>query len=189
MSVIKNIIESKYFKKLYLHLFLCFSYASTLLFILLDLFPHLIRNIVFKLLLSKMGKSVMIDYKVYMRNMGNIQIGNNVYINRGCQFYTSAHMGKKIVLGDGVTISPNVTFYGAAQDYTSKGMPDTADDIVVEEHAWICANTTVLQGVTIGRYSVIGAGSVVTKNIPPFTVAVGNPAKVIKQRNKDECHL
>ena len=65
-------------------------------------------------------------------------------------------------------------------------MPDIAEDILVQEHAWVCANTTILQGVTIGKYSVVGAGSVVTKDIPPYSVAVGNPAKVIKKRELNE---
>jgi virginiamycin A acetyltransferase len=55
-------------------------------------------------------------------------------------------------------------------------------EVVIEDDVWLGYNVTVLPGVTIGQGSVIGAGSVVTSDIPPYTVAVGNPAKVIKTR-------
>ena len=173
-------------KKFYKDLFMLFSYGSTLAFFILDLLPHFIRNLLFRTLLGKFGKGTVIDYKVYMRHMKNIEFGSNVVINRGCQFYTSIDLGKKIVIGEGVLISPNTKFYGAAHDYKSKGMPDSAGDIIVEDKCWICADSTILQGVRIGRASVIGAGSVVTKDIPPYSVAVGNPAKVIRKRNESD---
>jgi len=65
-------------------------------------------------------------------------------------------------------------------------MPDIADDIIIEDVCWICADVTILQGVTIEQGSVIGAGSVVTKDISKYSVAVGNPARVIKKRNYDK---
>jgi len=55
--------------------------------------------------------------------------------------------------------------------------------IIIEDECWIGANAVITAGVTIGKHSVIAAGSVVTKNIPPYSVAVGNPARVIKQYN------
>jgi acetyltransferase-like isoleucine patch superfamily enzyme len=168
------------------NIFLLYSYFSTIIFFLLDLLPHFVRNIFFKMFLGKMGRGVMIDYKVYLRYFKNIEIGSNVSINRGCELYTSHPLKRKIILGNNVTISPNVKFYGAAQDYRSKNMPDIADDIIVEDDCWICANSIILQGVTIGKGSVVGAGSIVTRNIPPYSVAVGNPARVIKQRVCDE---
>ncbi|STX39941.1 acyltransferase [Legionella feeleii] len=181
MSVIQTITNSwrvKYPNTL----FLLYSYFSTLCAFLLDFLPPFIRNLIFKTCLGKFGEKTLIDYKVYMRYFRNIEIGHHVAINRGCELYTSYHLAKKIVIGNHVTISPNVTFYGAAQDYHYESMPDIAGDIIVEDNCWICANSTILPGVTIGKGSVIGAGSVVTKNIPPNSVAVGNPARVIKER-------
>ena len=57
--------------------------------------------------------------------------------------------------------------------------------IVIEDDCWIAANAVITAGVKIGKHSVIAAGAVVTKDIPPFSVAVGNPAKVIKQYNEE----
>ncbi len=169
-------------RKLYISIFLFYSWGSTVFFLLIDILPHIFRNIIFKLLLGKMGNKVMIDYKVYMRYLKNIELGDQVEINRGCQFYTSVNLGKKIIIGNNVRISPNTKFYGAAHDYKSKDMSNIADDIIIEDDCWICADSTILQGVRIGHGSVIGAGSVVTKDIPANSVAVGNPAKVIKKR-------
>lgn len=175
-------MKKNLWKKLYLDIFLIYSWGSTVLFFIVDILPHLLRNIIFKVLLGKMGKKVLIDYKVYMRYLKNIELGDNVAINRGCQFYTSVNLGKKIRIGNNVKISPNTKFYGAAHDYKLESMPDIADDIIIEDNCWICADCTILQGVRIGRGSIIGAGSVVTKDIPAYSVAVGNPAKVIKKR-------
>ncbi len=163
-------------------IFLLYSYFSTVCSSLLDILPSFFRNLIFKTFLAKFGRNTLIDYKVYLRYFKNIEIGNNVAINRGCEFYTSFHLNKKIIIGDNVVISPNVKFYGAAQDYSHLTMTDTADNIVIEDNCWICANAIILQGVTIGSCSVIGAGSVVTKDIPPGSIAVGNPARVIKKR-------
>jgi maltose O-acetyltransferase len=162
--------------------FLLYSYCSTLGAFLLDFLPPFIRNLIFKTCLGQFGEQSLIDYKVYMRYFKNIEIGHHVAINRGCELYTSYHLAKKIVIGNHVTLSPNVIFYGAAQDYHYQPMPDIAGDIIVEDNCWICANSIILPGVTIGKGSVIGAGSVVTNDIPPNSVAVGNPARVIKER-------
>ena len=175
-------MKNTFWKKLYFDIFLVFSWVSTIFFFLMDILPHPLRYIIFKILLGRMGKKVLIDYKVYMRYPNTIELGDNVAINSGCQFHTSVNLGKKIKIGNNVKISPNTKFYGAAHDYTLGNMPDIADDIIVEDNCWICADCTILQGVSIGRGSIIGAGSIVTKNIPPYSVAVGNPAKVIKER-------
>ena len=167
-------------------IFLLYSWCSTVFFLLMDVTPPFLRFVVFKVLLGKMGKKVMIDYKVYMRYLKNIELGDRVVINKGCQFYTSQSLGKKIKIGNNVTISPNTKFYGAAQDYKSKGFDDIADEIIIEDDCWICADCTILQGVRIGRGSVIGAASVVNKDVPSNSVALGNPAIVIKRRNTIE---
>jgi acetyltransferase-like isoleucine patch superfamily enzyme len=175
-------IKNQYLKKNPNHAFLHYSWFSTVTSAFLDISPPFLRNFFFKKNLGKFGDNSLIDYKTYIRYFKNLEIGDNVAINRGCQFYTSYHLSKKIYLGNNVTISPNVKFYGAAQDYHYLPMPDTADNIVIEDDCWICANSIILQGVTIGKGSVIGAGSVVTKNIPPYSIAVGSPARVIKNR-------
>ena len=62
------------------------------------------------------------------------------------------------------------------------GLPENDQDVTIEDGVWVGCNVTILKGVTIGRGAVVGAGSLVTKDIPPYSIAVGNPARVIKSR-------
>ena len=80
-------------------------------------------------------------------------------------------------------ISPNAKFYGAAHDHKKEGMPDIAGNIVIHDDCWVCADAIILLGVTIGKGSIVGAGSVVTKDVPPYSIAAGNPARVIRKRS------
>lgn len=177
-----NLIKKYFFK----HAFLIYSYILNLFFLTLDLMPHFIRYIFFKLLFKKYGKNVMIDYKTFFRYMGGIQIGNNVSINRGCEFFTSANLGTIIDIKDNVTFSPNVKLYSAGHDYKYFNLPDTSGNIIIKEYVWIGANSIILQGVTIGESSVVSANSIVTRDIPPYSVVAGIPATIIKKRELHE---
>lgn len=87
-----------------------------------------------------------------------------------------------IVLGDNATVSQGVKLCTASHDITSKIMELTTDPIVIGANAWIAGWAIVLPGVTIGEGAVVAAGAVVTKDVAPWTVVGGNPAKVIKRR-------
>jgi len=108
------------------------------------------------------------------------QIGNDSRIHSNCFL-------EMVTIGDHVFIGPNVVF---ADDPHPMGCPrykECKGGAVVEDYARIGANTTVLPGVRIGRNSLVGAGSVVVKDIPPDSVAVGNPARVIKRIDELSC--
>lgn len=96
---------------------------------------------------------------------GNIVIGEYVAIAARCAIFASNH------------VYENPDVYIKKQGITSKG-------IKIEDDVWLGSGVVVLDGVTIGKGSIIGAGSIVTKDIPPMSVAVGNPAKVIKRRER-----
>jgi len=166
--------------------FLLYSYFLNLVFLLLDILPHFIRNIFFRVGFHQYGKNVMIDYRTFFRYMSYIKIGNNVSINRGCELFTSANLGTYITLKDNVTLSPHVKIYSAGHDYTVLNLPDTSGNITIEEYVWIGANSIILQGVTIGKCSVVSANSVVTKDIPPYSIVAGIPAQIIKKREINE---
>ncbi|WP_460241845.1 acyltransferase [Aurantivibrio infirmus] len=95
--------------------------------------------------------------------------------------------GAGIVIKDDVLIGSSVHIYVDKHRFDNTQMPISmqgfydSENVVIESGAWLGANVTVLPGVTIGRNSVIGAGSVVTNSIPDYSVAVGVPAKVIKK--------
>jgi maltose O-acetyltransferase len=164
-------------------LFLHYSYAIHLLHGLLDLMPPPVRFLMFKLLLKKMGSQVFIDTKVYFRYPQRVRIGSHVSINRGCAFYPSwYHKDAEIVLGSNIRLGPGVSFMAAGHDHTRLDLPDTAARIEVGDNVWIGANCSILQGVHIGEGAIVAAGSVVTKNIPPYKIYGGIPAKEIKDR-------
>lgn len=165
------------------YFFLSYSYFSNALNLILNFSPPFLRIIFFKVMFKKIGKNCLIDYKTYFRYPNKISIGNFVSVNRGCEFYPSYLIDDGyITIGNNVVISPNVKIYAIAHDYSVLSLVDYAAPVVVENDVWICANSIILPGVTIGRGSVIGAGSIVNKDIPPFSIAVGSPAKPIKKR-------
>ena len=114
-----------------------------------------------------------------------LKIGNNSNIGPYCYIGCSGY----IEIGNNVMISPRVSIYAenhvfGRTDITMKEQGVDRQSVKIEDDCWIAANSIILAGVTIGKGSVIAAGSVVTKDIPPYSVAAGVPAKIINQRIK-----
>lgn len=113
---------------------------------------------------------------------GKIEIGYGTYINR----YTMLDAHDRIGIGRDVMIGPHVYItdgaHGTAPGASVKAHPMTTAPVIIEDEAWLGAHVTVLAGVRIGRGAVIGAGSVVTKDIPANAVAYGTPAIVRRLR-------
>ena len=137
------------------------------------------RNIILELLGSVKG-TFLIEQPFLCDYGYNIHIGENFYANHNLVILDEA----PVEFGDNVFIAPNCGFYTAGHpiDATerNKGL-EYARPITVGNDVWIGANVCVLPGVTMGVDCVIGAGSVVVKDIQPHSVAVGNPCKVIKK--------
>lgn len=138
------------------------------------------RKTILKKLLGATGENFLIE-QPFMCDYGyNIEIGENFYSNHNLIILDCA----KVTFGDNVFIAPNCAFYTACHpiDYETrnKGL-EYAKAIRIGNNVWIGGNVVVLAGVTVGDNSVIGAGSVVTKDIPPNVVAAGNPCKIIRQ--------
>lgn len=110
----------------------------------------------------------------------NISLGQNVFINFNCVFLDVA----KITIGDAVQIGPSVQIYTATHplewDRRARG-EEYGRPIIIHNDVWIGGGAIICPGVTIGEKSIIGAGAVVTREVPPRTVAAGNPARVIKE--------
>jgi acetyltransferase-like isoleucine patch superfamily enzyme len=116
---------------------------------------------------ARIGRNCNINCNVFIEN--DVEIGDNVTIKPGVQLWDGVSIGNNVFIG------PNVTF---TNDLTprSKHYPEKFIKTVVEDGASVGANSTILAGIKIGEYSLIGAGSVITKNVPPFTLWFGNPA-------------
>lgn len=144
-------------------------------------------------LFAKIGNNVKIDVPFYCDYGQHISIGNNVIININCTFVDC----NKITIGNNVLIASNVQIYTATHpvnisdrllDNWSYNNPHAffntyALPVTIEDNVWIGGGVIILPGVTICKNSVIGSGSVVNKSIPPNSLAVGNPCKVIRKIN------
>ncbi|MFA6116136.1 MAG: sugar O-acetyltransferase [Sphingomonas sp.] len=108
----------------------------------------------------------------------NIRVGRNVFINQNCTMYDLGG----IDIADEVMIGPNVSLItsGHPVDPAQRREAVIAKPIAIERNVWIAANVTIIGGVTIGENSVVAAGSVVTRDVPPDTLVGGNPARVIR---------
>jgi acetyltransferase-like isoleucine patch superfamily enzyme len=117
------------------------------------------------------------DPGVGLKVGNNSSIGPYSYI--GCSGY--------IEIGNNVMISPRVSIYAENHVYDDPTVPMIEQGVnrsvvIIEDDCWIASHSVILAGVKIGRGSVVGAGSIVTKDVPPFSVVAGNPARVIKSR-------
>lgn len=148
------------------------------MFAVKPMFKHCGRNVIFN----------PFDSFTY----SSIKIGNDVFIGKGAVFLASK---STITIGDKVMFGPQVTIMGGDHNTSEIGcfMIDikqkrTCDDlpVVIENDVWIGTGAIILKGVTIGRGSIVAAGSVVTHSIPEFSIAAGIPARVIKPRFSHE---
>ncbi len=138
------------------------------------------RNEIMKKLFRNVGENVFIEPDFICEFGSNITIGNNVFINFGCIIFDCGE----------VTIGDNTMFGPRAGIYTTNHALDPEERIKnicvskpinIGKRVWLGADVKIIQGVTIGDDTVIGAGSVVTRNIPSGVVAVGNPCRVIRK--------
>ena len=118
----------------------------------------------------------------------NITIGNDVYIGPHALFLCTE---SQIFIGNKVLFGPHVTIIGGDHRITDVGRfiydvldkhPEDDQDVHIEDDVWIGTNTTLLKGVTVGRGAVVAAGALVTKDVPPYAIVGGVPAKVLKYR-------
>ena len=125
------------------------------------------------------GRLFSLSQPVYIvKSDGKITFGDGVGINRNVHINASA--GGEIIIGNNVHIGPNVVIRAADHDVFDI-LNHVPGKIIIEDNVWIAANCVVLKNVRIGSGSVIGAGSIVTHDIPENVVAVGNPCRPIKK--------
>ena len=138
------------------------------------------REELMRRLLGRTGERFLIEQPFYCDYGYNIEIGEDFYANVNCVILD----GAKVTFGRNVFIAPNCGFYTAGHPLDiaqrNSGL-EYARPITVGNDVWIGANVAVLPGVTIGDGCVIGAGSVVTRDIPAHSLAVGNPCRVIRR--------
>jgi acetyltransferase-like isoleucine patch superfamily enzyme len=128
------------------------------------------------------ANSIVESFATINNGVGDVFIGNNVGVGLNNVIIGPVKLGNYVMLAQNIVIS------GLNHGYEDVTMPPRKQKVVtkqitIEDDVWIGANCVITAGVTIGKHAIIGAGSVVTKDIPQFSVAVGNPARVIKKYN------
>jgi acetyltransferase-like isoleucine patch superfamily enzyme len=141
-----------------------------------------VRSVLLRSWLAEMGEGTHIQLGCVFLNGRKVHFGKRNVLNFGCLLD-----GRKfeIRIGDDVSIGPEASILTLGHDPQSPGFEDRGGEVIIGDRVWIGYRAIVLPGVTIGEGAVVGAGSVVTKDIAPYTIVAGNPARKIGDRNRD----
>jgi len=159
---------------------------------LLSAFPgtlgKLLRRGFYKLYLKKCGNNFNTSLRVKLQVPENIIVGNNVGFNYGVWIAANRHKDGGINFGNNVLIGPYTIIHSGNHKYKDTTLPIYKQGyefktINIEDDVWIAAHCTILSGVTIKKGAVIAAGSVVTKDVSPYSIVAGVPARVISHRD------
>jgi maltose O-acetyltransferase len=138
------------------------------------------RQSILQQLLGHIGQDSIIEPPFYCTYGQNIHLGDRVYLNVLCTILDC----NEVRIGNHVMVGPAVQIYTAAHmlqaEPRNQGW-EVAKSIVIEDNVWLGGGAILLPGVRVGRNAVVGAGAVVTRNVPANTVVVGNPARVIRE--------
>lgn len=139
---------------------------------------HEIRVLFSQLIGKKVDESFLLIPPFYTAGGDEICVGQNVFVNQNCTFYDLGGLH----IADDVMIGPNVSIITAGHplEPSQRRIATIGKPIVIEKNVWIATGATIIGGVTVGQHSVVAAGSVVTKDVPPNTLVGGNPAQVIR---------
>ncbi len=163
-----------------------YSLTSKMLFIynFLTFKSALIHGLIYKPFLKECGKNFQLQNHCRIYSPGNVEIGEDVGISHHTDL--DGHGGLKI--GNFAMIGPYSQIITANHSFDSVDIPIKHQGIcnksvLIGNDVWVGTHVVILPGVTIGDGSIIGAGSVVTKSIPPYSIAVGNPTRIIASRS------
>lgn len=131
-------------------------------------------------ILGSCGKNVVVNQPFRCDYGCNIYVGDNVIINFNFTVLDEA----EVRIGNNVLIGPNVSIYTACHPLDAderRTLVQWAEPVTIEDDVWICGGATIVPGVKIGKGAVVAAGTVVTKDVEPYTVVAGNPGRIIKK--------
>ena len=143
--------------------------------------PWYVRRFAMRKLGMKIGKGTYVDSRCYIMNLNKLFIGKDSHINR--MVTLDARGG--LTIGNSVSVSHGVMLMTGSHDVQSRHFPVKFYPIEIGDYVWIGCGATVLQNVKIGKGAVVSAGAVVTKDVPPYAIVGGVPARGIGHRNED----
>lgn len=163
--------------RLYTGSLLCFLYND-----LIGKLPsRTIRNAFLRLYFGRFGAGSSVQMHCRFLNARRIHLGERNIVNFGCLLDGRTY---EIRFGNDVSIGPEATILTLGHDPQSPDFAGTGGAVTVGDHAWIAYRAIILPGVTIGKGAVVGAGAVVSRDVAPYTIVAGNPAKYVKDRER-----
>ncbi|HIP47359.1 MAG TPA: acyltransferase [Lutibacter sp.] len=159
----------------------------------------MLKTIILKLLVKYKYRNTKLknegqrcQYKFLNSNFSyanNISLKEDVHIGKGADFDGAGG----ISIGNGVIFAPDVCIYSRTHNFDSDDLQALPFDnvvltskVIIKDYVWVGRGAIILPGVIVGKGVIIGAGAIVSKNIPDYAIVVGNPAKVVKYRNKEK---
>lgn len=144
----------------------------------------ILRGHFFKPFFKKAGHTILIEDHFRSLGIKNISLGHDIYFNHHVELIAE---NSSITIGNYVRIGQNSKILTLIHQYKSKKIPmflqpDTFAPVVIEDDVWIGANCVILPGITVKKGAIVGAGAVVTKDVPAYSVVGGVPAKLIRKR-------
>ncbi|HRO63212.1 putative colanic acid biosynthesis acetyltransferase [Thermomonas sp.] len=136
------------------------------------------RNLLLRLFGAKLGRGVHVDPGARIEIPWNLELGDHAAIGAGVWVY---NLGP-IRVGARATVSHRAHLCGGSHDYTDPALPLLRTGLAIGDDAWVCADAFVGPGVTVGEGAVVGAAAVAMRDVEPWAVVAGNPARVVKRR-------
>lgn len=154
-------------------------------YIINDVLPHIpfwsCRRPYLRMIGAKIGRKTFIMKRNYFMAPWRLEIGEYSHINRDCIIDSRAG----ITIGNNVSVSHRVNLMTGGHDVDSPVFAGSDACIIIDDYVWLGVGSTILKGVRVGRGAVVCAGAVVTKDVAPYTIVGGVPAKVIGHRSQD----
>lgn len=141
-----------------------------------------LRSLYLKAYLAAWGQGTGVQMSCKFLNGRKIFLGERNVINFGCLLD-----GRRYVIrtGSDVSIGPEASILTLGHDPQSQSFADKGGDVIIGDHVWICFRAIILPGVTIGEGAVVAAGAIVTRDVAPYTIVAGNPARPIAKRTQN----
>ncbi len=166
-------------KKVFIRIKTIFLELTVFFLHLIGLIPvHCIRRFFYRLSGIKIGRGSAIHMGAKFYNPRNIVIGEDTIIGEGVVLDGRS----KLIIGNHVDIASEVMIYNSEHDINDENFKAMTQPVIIEDYVFIGPRVIILPGVKIGKGAIVGAGAVVTKDVPPFTVVGGAPAKTIGER-------